>query len=128
VFKANNLLVTYVNGKNVYVFDGTDGLLLFANDASLNEGIKAGDKITADFKGQLYLYNGLTEIATSAIENLTVNSSDNAVEAQKVTIADVNCIIGVILGDPDTYQGRADANDDGEVTIADINVVLSYIF
>ena len=90
VFKANNLLVTYVNGKNVYVFDGTDGLLLFANDASLNEGIKAGDKITADFKGQLYLYNGLTEIATSAIENLTVNSSDNAVEAQKVTIADVN--------------------------------------
>ena len=90
VFKANNLLVTYVNGKNVYVFDGTDGLLLFANDASLNEGIKAGDKITADFKGQLYLYNGRTEIATSAIENLTVNSSDNAVEAQKVTIADVN--------------------------------------
>lgn len=90
VFKANNLLVTYVNGKNVYVFDGTDGLLLFANDASINEGIKAGDKITADFKGQLYLYNGLTEIATSAVENLTVNSSGNAVEPQKVTVADVS--------------------------------------
>lgn len=89
VFKANNLLVTFVNGKNVYVYDGKDGLLLFANDASLNEGIKAGDKVTADVKGQLYLYNGLTEIAVSAYENLTVNSSDNAVEPQKVTIADV---------------------------------------
>ncbi|MBP3828940.1 MAG: hypothetical protein ILA06_01355 [Bacteroidaceae bacterium] len=89
VFKANDLLVTFVNGKNVYVYDGTDGLLLYANDASLNEGIKAGDKITADVKGQLYLYNGLTEIAVSAYENLTVNSSDNAVEPQKVTIADV---------------------------------------
>ena len=89
VFKANNLLVTFVNGKSVYVYDGKDGLLLYANDAKFNEGIKAGDKITADIKGQLYLYNGLTEIAVSAYENLTVNSSGNAVEPQKVTVADV---------------------------------------
>ncbi len=86
VFKANDLLVTYVNGSSVYVFDGTDGLLIFGS----NSGIKAGDKITADVKGELYLYYGLTEIAVSAYENLTVNSSDNAVEPQKVTVADVN--------------------------------------
>jgi len=86
VYKATDVLVTFVSGNSVYVYDGTDGLLLYGS----NSGIKAGDKITADIKGQLYLYNGLTEIATSAYENLTVNSSDNAVEAQSVTVADVN--------------------------------------
>lgn len=85
VFKANNLLVTFVSGNNLYLYDGTDGLLVYG----ANSGIKAGDKITADIKGQLYLYNGLTEIAVSAYENLTINSSDNAVEPQKVTVADV---------------------------------------
>ena len=89
-FQATNLLVTYVNGKSVYVYDGTDGLLLFANNAKLAEGIKAGDKITAKFSGQLYLYNGLTEIAFEEVADLAVNSSNNAVEPQKVTIADVN--------------------------------------
>ena len=89
IFKANDLLVTYVNGKSAYVFDGTDGLLLYANDAATNAVIKTGDKVTADFKGQLKVYNGLTEIAVAAIENLTVNSSNNAVTPQEVTIADI---------------------------------------
>lgn len=89
VFKANDLLVTYVNGKSVYVFDCTDGLLLFANDAATNEGIKAGDKITADVKGQIKLYNGLAEMAVTSYEGLTVNSSNNTVTPQTVTIADI---------------------------------------
>ena len=46
----------------------------------------------------------------------------------EVNIADVNCIISVILGDPDNYEGRADVNGDGEVTIADINAIFAYIF
>ncbi len=45
----------------------------------------------------------------------------------EVNIADVNCIIAVILGDPDTYGGRADVNADGEVNIADINAVIDII-
>lgn len=85
VFKAKDLLVTFVSGNSLYLYDGTDGLLVYG----ANSGIKAGDKITADIKGQLYLYNGLTEIAVSVYENLTINSSDNAVEPQKVTVADV---------------------------------------
>lgn len=89
VFKASDLLVTYVNGKSVYVYDGTDGLLLFANNASSNEGIKTGDKITADVKGQIKLYNGLTEFAVNSYENLTVNSSNNTVTPQTATIADI---------------------------------------
>ena len=89
LLKVNNLLVTYVNGKSVYVFDGTDGLLLFASNASDNEAIKTGDKITADVKGQLYLYNGLTELAVTSYDNLTVNSSNNTVTPQTATIADI---------------------------------------
>ena len=45
----------------------------------------------------------------------------------EVSIADVNCVISIILGHPDIYEGRADVNSDGEVTIADINAVISYI-
>ncbi|MBR0432875.1 MAG: hypothetical protein IJK15_04145 [Bacteroidaceae bacterium] len=85
IFKANDLLVTFVRDSYVYVYDGTDGLLLFG----ANSGITAGDKITADIKGQLYLYKGMTEIDVNAYENLTINSSNNAVVPQKVTIADV---------------------------------------
>ncbi len=85
LFKANDLLVTYINGKNLYVFDGTDGLLIYGDFS----GISTGDKITADIKGDLYLYRGLTEISISAIENLTVNSQNNAVTPQVVTIADI---------------------------------------
>jgi len=45
----------------------------------------------------------------------------------EVNIADVNCLISVIQGDSDTYEGRADVNADGEVTIADINSVIDII-
>ena len=45
----------------------------------------------------------------------------------EVNIADVNCLISVIQGDTDDYEGTADVNDDGEVTIADINTVIDII-
>ena len=45
----------------------------------------------------------------------------------EVNIADVNCIIGIIHGEVDTYEGRADVNGDGEVNIADINAIINII-
>jgi surface protein len=45
----------------------------------------------------------------------------------EVNIADVNCIINVILGGQDIYEGRADVNGDGEVNIADINATISLL-
>ena len=45
----------------------------------------------------------------------------------EVNIADVNCIINVIHGEVDTYEGRADVNGDGEVNIADINAIINII-
>ena len=48
---------------------------------------------------------------------------------REVNISDVNCLIGVILGQKDAseYYGRAYVNDDYEVNIADVNSVISKI-
>jgi hypothetical protein len=47
----------------------------------------------------------------------------------EVNIADVNVIIGIILGntyDAETVR-RADVNGDGEVNIADVNAIIDII-
>ena len=44
----------------------------------------------------------------------------------EVTIADVNTIIGIILGHIDNTPA-ADVNSDGEVTVGDVNMVIFYI-
>ena len=47
----------------------------------------------------------------------------------EINISDVNCLIGVILGQKEAseYYGRAYVNDDYEVNIADVNSVISKI-
>ena len=47
----------------------------------------------------------------------------------EVNIADVNCLIGVILGtrQASEFGGRAYVNDDDEVNIADVNAVIAII-
>ena len=63
-------------------------------------------------------------------ENVFVPRIDGDVNGDgEVNIADVNCLIDVILGytDPSTYLGRAYVNDDYEVNIADVNMVIDII-
>lgn len=47
----------------------------------------------------------------------------------KVDVADINCIINVILEveSPSIYNGHADVNGDGKVDVADINAVIDII-
>ena len=45
----------------------------------------------------------------------------------EVNITDVNCLIKVILGGNDIYEGRADVNRDDEINIADVNRVIAAI-
>lgn len=47
----------------------------------------------------------------------------------EVTVADVNAVVDVILGNADdqALRGRADVNGDGEVTLADINSVIDIV-
>lgn len=63
-------------------------------------------------------------------EHVFIPRIDGDVNADgEVNIADVNCLIDVILGytDPSTYLGRAYVNDDYEVNIADVNTVIDII-
>ena len=46
---------------------------------------------------------------------------------REVNIMDVDCVISVILGGLDTYEGRADVNGDGEVNILDVDNIISII-
>ena len=47
----------------------------------------------------------------------------------EVNIADVNCLIDIILGykDADEFDGRADIDLDQDVNIADVNRVIDVI-
>ena len=45
----------------------------------------------------------------------------------EVNIADVNVVIGIILGSGVQDNPRADVNGDGEVNIADVNAIIAII-
>lgn len=84
-FKFENLLVTGVAKTSLYVSDGTDGFLLYG----IAPTVKKGDKISGTITGDLYLYNGLTEMAVAGYDGVTVVSEGNEVEPVVVTIADI---------------------------------------
>lgn len=45
----------------------------------------------------------------------------------EVNILDVDCIISVILGSPDNYEGRTDVNRDQETNILDVDAIINMI-
>ncbi len=75
-----DMLVSYVNGQSVYLFDGTDGMLVFGTNS---KNLKTGDKISGAIKGKLYKRYGNTQLAVTAYD-VTVSSSGNTVEPQVV--------------------------------------------
>lgn len=85
IFSFKDLLVTGVSGKYLYVSDGQDGFLLYGTTSSL----QAGDKISGKVSGNLYLYNGLTEMDGHNFDEVTISSQGNPVEPKVVTIADI---------------------------------------
>ncbi len=72
--KFDELLVTYINGANIYVTDGNEGFLLYGTTEA-----KVGDKISGQIDGKLYLYHALPELAITDASGLTIASSDNEV-------------------------------------------------
>ena len=85
-FKFTDLLVTGVNGSNVFVSDNTGTFLLYGASSSLSRG----DKISGNIKGKLYAYNNLPEITvTDKWANITTTSTDNTVEPVKVDPATI---------------------------------------
>ncbi len=85
-FSASNLLVTGVNGSNVFVQDAKGSFMLYGSASNL----KKGDIISGTIEGKLYSYNGLPELSvTDKWANIKVESQGNEVTATKVAAADI---------------------------------------
>jgi len=104
-FTADGLSITYDDEGNATVTsDGTTTVLALSNLTNMY--------FTNDASG-----------GTTTYQTGDVNGDG------EVTIADVNTIIDIILGNEvdDDVLERADVNGDGEVTIADVNAVIDII-
>ncbi len=81
-FTFTDLLVTGAAGKNTYVTDGTDGLLLYGTAFPY----KAGDKISGTIAANLISYSNLTELKDLDLTGVTVTSEGNVVTPVAATI------------------------------------------
>ena len=91
VINLREALVTYVNGASLYIESEGYGMLVYG----FGEAAQKGDKVSGSIKGQLYLYNGLPEIAfdsndTESKCDFTVVSSNNVVTPADVEISDLD--------------------------------------
>ena len=93
ILNVADMLVTYVNGSNVFISDGTQGFLLFASNTTL----KAGDRLTGTVQGWLYQYYGLKELAVDDWSTVSAASANNDVVAQPITISKINANVGAVM-------------------------------
>ena len=95
-FKAalTNATITYVNGRNVYLQDANDAILLYL---AADHGLTAGKRYTGQVSGTATLYNGLREITSIDLSGIT--PTDNTIEPQTVTLAELNA-------DYDAYESK----------------------
>lgn len=77
------LTVTYQNGNNLYVTDGTDGLLIYGKGAGTYAN---GQVLAAGVKGKYTNYNGTIELVNFT---LTDAADGAAVEPTVITVADI---------------------------------------
>jgi len=104
-------LLTFVNGKNLYIQNSQSGLLVYdKNNLITPYDAQIGDKMT-DLTGTLALYYGMLEfVITDA--SLTIASSGNRVDAIDVSAAD-------FVSNFSTYEGRVIRISDVAFTSAD---------
>ena len=81
-FTFTDLLVTGAAGKNTYVTDGIDGMLLYGTASPY----KAGDKISGTIAANLVSYSNLTELKDLDLTGVTVTSDGNEVTPVATTI------------------------------------------
>ena len=104
--QLNNAIITYVDGKNVYLQDANAGILMFLDGHTLT----AGKSYTGVATGQAKLFNGLREITT--IDWGTIAPVDASVPAAlEVTVAQLQA-------DYDKYENMYVCVKDATVTSA----------
>ena len=88
--KLNDVVVTYVNAKNIYVTDGTAGMLVYL---PANGSWEIGD-VLSGIAGKVDIYNGIYEVKLTADQVAAVTVTDGEVPAPevltKVTAADMS--------------------------------------
>ncbi len=78
----NDVVVTYANGKNIYVKDATGAMLVYLNAAG-DASWAAGD-VLAGVEGILDIYNGLYEVKPSAAQAAAVTVTPGEAPAAEV--------------------------------------------
>ena len=86
-----NAVVTYINGSNYYIEDGSAGILIYnSSDGVKNFLTKTGLKLNGDMKAAGYIYNGLYEL-TKNFDFTGVTAEEGAdIPVTEVTIAQLN--------------------------------------
>lgn len=104
--QLNNAIITYVDGKNVYLQDADAGILMFLESHTLT----AGKSYSGVASGQAKLFNGLREI--TSIDWGTITPVDASVPAAlEVTVAQLQ-------DDYDKYENMYVCVKDATVTSA----------
>ena len=83
-------VVTFIDGRNVYVQDGTGGICLFLNSGTVPSALALGDMVQA--YGKRANYNGLLELSYINGNNaneFSILSSGNALPLAVKTIAEI---------------------------------------
>ena len=83
-------VVTFIDGRNVYVQDETAGIDLFLNNNTVPSGLALGDKVQA--YGQKTVYNGLVELKNingGNADQFSVISTGNTLPLAEKTIAEI---------------------------------------
>ena len=91
--------VTFRNGQNIYVTDGTGAILIYAPRSGVT--LKKGDKFAGTLNGTLKTYNGSVELAVAKADDLAVEviSEDNECEPQELDAA-------TFVANPLAYDSR----------------------
>lgn len=107
--------VAYVNGKNMYITDGTDFTLIFSK-ADFT-GYEAGDKIPAGWDAKMKIYNGLPEIDNPTLPTVTEKGTFTAADVESVNTSMLNAIVVLknVTFAATTASGATKKNFDGIV-------------
>ena len=124
-----NVSITLPAGEetDIMMADETDSMILYDRFKVMEEGATYDGKYYVE--GFLTLFKNEREFYPTLIKLIEDSIKGDVNGDGEVNIADVNCVIDVILGarEADEFEGRADVNGDSEVNIADVNAIIDII-
>ena len=126
-FEDVNIVLPTGEETNIMMVDETGSMILFDKFNVMEEGATYDGKYYVE--GFLTVYRDALEFYPILIKGGLEPVRGDVNGDGEVNIADVNCVIDVILGarDADEFEGRADVNGDTEVNIADVNAIINII-